>query len=278
MLRAKERRLETASNNVRFAAERVENFNSEIEAARLKADALVIQVQELHNARSNMEYLMKMIFDQPAWGSDSMLSTLKYEAKELEDQLEDTSELLDTHGKGRSLLSSANKKIDKALAALRSSRLLAGLSDNSEFPLDPANLTRAQILALRQANDSAKSAVEDFGSAGEYVNDLPYDNDEVLFSARNGVFSEVLEQDALENEESLDIIRRGLEIVKDLHEGLQQSLEWTRQKMQAYEMGIERVRTSVKDKNDEIVMYQHSQVKAAATVGGLVSSNYDMDY
>lgn len=282
MLAAKERRLESASTSVRFAAERVEGFNSEIEAARMKADSLVEKVQELHTARSNMDYLMRTIFEQPGWAMDTTLSGLRADAHGLDSQLEENTGHLETHGKGRSLLSSANKKIDKAMESLRSSRLLSGLKagvggEDSEFPLDTANLTRAQLLALRQATDSARSAVEDIESANEFINDLPYNNESVLGLARNGVFAAVLEPGALENEDSLQIIRDGIEMVRDLSAGLQQSLEWTRQKMQAYEMAIEQLNLEIVEKKKEILAYQHSQVKGAALLGGLVHSSFDMD-
>lgn len=269
-----ERQLALAKAKVREAEQRIEKVNLEIETARVKAEAASVKAQELETARANLSSLLQAIFSEAGWADDTMLSNLTNDAQRLVTQLAEITAQAETYGKGKGLLSAANKKVEKGMQGLETSRLISDLKADkpAEGPADlPAEFTpnEAQVAAIREANDLAKAAVEDFEPACEILPELPYKNEVVPSIARAGIFEAVLEAEAVEKEKMPRKIFDGLETVRDLQAGLQKSHYWTKQKIKGFEAQAEQLNASIGKKNELIMAYQRAQLKAAILIHGL---------
>ena len=227
-----EKRLASARRKVHDAQQRIESSNIAMEAAKVKADAANKRLGELQAARSSLTFLIQMIFAEPGWADDTVLSNYITDIQQLDTQLAEISEQAETFGKGRELLSAANKKVEKGMEKLEASRLISDLKADKPNGETPANIptdfvpNNGQVEAMGQANDAAKAAVGDYEAASEILSEVPYNNEGIVDMARAGIFQSVLEKGSSEAEGTPKLIFDCIQVLWDFQAGVQKSHTW----------------------------------------------------
>ena len=265
-----EKLIETTAASIRNSEEEVAATNAQITVSQGEASALAVKVNELGSTRASLNALVAQIFAAPGWSTDPPLSALRASIQELNLKAGEAQAHAGSYGRGRDLLSSASTKISQAQGLLQRSRVVSVLGAGRAMgnprrrPPGSMMMNMAQMMAIRQANDLVKSAAGDFTNARQILPSIPYQNEAVVNSARMGVFVSVLAPGVMGNMAGAMMIRRSMETVAEMQAGVQQSLQWVKQNLDAFAMNVSQLNATSAAKQAEIVAYQRAQLEAAA--------------
>ncbi|PSC72099.1 hypothetical protein C2E20_4619 [Micractinium conductrix] len=231
---------------------------------------------ELETAQRTLEQLVDRMFASPAWQAAPRVAEIGDALRGLETQAAEARRGVTSYGRGAQLLTGAAKQLEGALQSLRTTQVMnmVGMGRGMAFAartgmpgrMQPGGLMgdMVELAIFRRANEAVSSAARDTAEARALLGSaLPQVDEEILKSARAGLFINMLTGGAMMDVMQAAMVRRSVAQVEKLLSQVLPAAQWAQSNLSAYQGRDASLRGQMDAKRGELGAYRSQQLAAA---------------